>query len=347
MTLQIILMIFGLLIFITLFINLKAKKAYPNVDSQIRTAGYLATRALRIKTEDGFIKSTERDQKNTFTYRLPRNITSREVTITSNNNRKIPMIIFQSIDSKPNATGLLYIHGGGYAMGNPDSQPELNLLFEFINTTNTIAFVPAYTKSLTAPYPAALEDCYHTLLWMKNNASDLEINPSQLFTCGISAGGGLTAALSLYARDLKQVNIAFQMPLYPMLDDRMQFPSAQNNHNILWDSKKNYYGWKYYLGNLFENENVPCYASPTRADDFSSLPPTYTFIGTEDTFFDETMFYIKKLEKSKNNIKYHIYQGGFHTFEITTPYAKISKDARANLLNAYLYATEHYFSEQK
>lgn len=344
MTLQIIFIIFGFLILTTLLINLKAKKMHPNVDSQIRTAGYLASHALRIKSEDDFIKSAERDQKNTFTYRLPRNISAREVTITSKNNREIPVIIFQAIDTRPNATGLLYMHGGGYAMGNPDSQPELNLLFEFINTTNTIAFVPAYTKSLTAPYPAALEDCYHTLLWMKNNASDLGINPCQLFTCGISAGGGLTAALSLYARDLKQVNIAFQMPLYPMLDDQMQFPSAQNNQNILWDTKKNYYGWKYYLGDLFETENIPCYASPTRAADYSNLPPTYTFIGTEDNFYDETMFYVEKLRKHGNNVKHHIYEGGFHTFEITTPYAKISKDARHNLLEAYSYAHENYFS---
>lgn len=42
----------------------------------------------------------------------------------------------------------------------------------------------------------------------------------KIFVGGNSAGGGMTAALTLYARDRGEVNIAFQMPLYPMLDDR-------------------------------------------------------------------------------------------------------------------------------
>ena len=71
-----------------------------------------------------------------------------------------------------------------------------------------------------APYPAALKDCYAALKYLKDHARELGINSSQIMVGGESAGGGLTAALCMYARDKGEVQIAFQMPLYPMLDDR-------------------------------------------------------------------------------------------------------------------------------
>lgn len=75
-------------------------------------------------------------------------------------------------------------------------------------------------KSLYAPFPAALEDCYLALLWLKENGEKYGMRRDKIFVGGNSAGGGMTAALTLYARDKGEVNIAFQMPLYPMLDDR-------------------------------------------------------------------------------------------------------------------------------
>ena len=45
---------------------------------------------------------------------------------------------------------------------------------------------------------------------MKKNANKLGIRDDQLFVGGESAGGGLTCALSLYARDKKEVNIALR-----------------------------------------------------------------------------------------------------------------------------------------
>lgn len=135
---------------------------------------------------------------------------------------KLRICVYRSKDSsatQKEVPGLLWIHGGGYAIG--------------------------------APYPAALEDCYTALLWLKNHAAEYGIRSDQLIVGGDSAGGGLTAALTIYARDKKEVSISFQMPLYPMLDDRMLTESSKENDAPVWNTKSNENGWKLYLGELY------------------------------------------------------------------------------------------------
>src|SRR3546814_14462978 len=94
----------------------------------------------------------------------------------------------------------------------------------------------------------------------------------------MSAGGGLTAALTLLARDRGDVNIAFQIPLYPMIDDRMDSESASDSDAPVWNSASNGIAWKTYLGALF-GADVPAYAAAARATDYRGLPPPCTFVG--------------------------------------------------------------------
>ncbi|MBO4406067.1 MAG: alpha/beta hydrolase, partial [Clostridia bacterium] len=109
--------------------------------------------------------------------------------------------------------GVLWIHGGGYQSGSAKSvfaTRALALPMKY----GAVLISPAYRLSGKYPYPAALEDCYAALLYLKEHASELGARPDQLMVGGESAGGGLTAALTLLARDRKEVRIAFQMPLY-------------------------------------------------------------------------------------------------------------------------------------
>ena len=97
---------------------------------------------------------------------------------------------------------------------------------------------PGYRLALAAPYPAALDDCYAALLYMKSHAAGLGVRVDQLMVGGESAGGGLCAALCIKARDTGAVNVAFQMPLYPMLDDR-DTETSRDNHGKMWNTRRN------------------------------------------------------------------------------------------------------------
>jgi acetyl esterase/lipase len=258
---------------------------------------------------------------------------------------KMRICIFKPLELKENVPGVLWLHGGGYALGAPEQ--ALGMAKRLIEVSNCIIVAPDYRLSVEAPYPAALEDSYEALLWMKSNAKELGIRSNQLMAGGDSAGGGLTAALTLYARDKGEVAIAFQMPLYPMIDDRMTSESSRDNDAPVWNSKSNYNAWKLYLGELFDTPNVPCYAAPDRATDYSNLPPTATFVGDLEPFRDETIQYVENLKKSGVPVDFEIYKGCYHAFEQMCPKAEISKKAISFLMSSFEYAVNHYFAEQK
>lgn len=240
--------------------------------------------------------------------------------------------------------GILWIHGGGYITGMAE-MVYISRAMALVKKFGAVVVAPEYRLSKEAPYPAALLDCYAALKYIKNNGAELGINTSQIMVGGESAGGGLAAAVCMYARDKGEVNIAFQMPLYPMLDDR-DTPSSQNNHAPVWNTKRNHIGWKAYLGEFWKKK-VPAYAAPARQTDYSNLPPAYTFVGDIEPFYWETLTYIENLKKAGVEAKADVYPNCFHAFDMLLPTKKISRKAIAEFEKNYLYAAKHYFAKQK
>ena len=152
---------------------------------------------------------------------------------------------------------------------------------------------------------------------------------------GESAGGGLTAALCMYARDRGEIKIAFQMPLYPMLDDR-DTDSSRKNHGFSWGTRRNHMAWKLYLRKTAEN--LSPYAVPARQTDYRDLPPAYTFVGEREPFYCETLTYIQKLREAGIEAKADVYPTGLHAFDMLLPFRKVSKQAIAAFEENYLAA---------
>ena len=216
---------------------------------------------------------------------------------------------------------------------------------KFIKANPCVIIAPDYRKALEAPYPAAFNDCYDTLLWMRDNAVTLGIIPDKFIVGGHSAGGGLTAAVTLKARDTKDVAIAFQMPVYPMIDDRQTSDSASNSNAPLWNSKTNNLGWQLYLKELKQKQvEIPAYAAPARATDYSKLPPTITFVGDLEPFRDETVAYVESLKNAGVPVEFELFKGCFHGFDTVVPEAEISQAAWRYLLNTFSNFVDRYFS---
>lgn len=240
--------------------------------------------------------------------------------------------------------GILWLHGGGYAGGKPQTN---SLYYRLLaHTSPCIIVAPEYRLSLEAPYPAAFDDGYETLLWMKTHADSLGIRDDQLFVMGDSAGAGLAIAVTLRVRDTGEVQVAFQMPLYPMIDDRMDTPSMRGNNAPVWDEASSQCAWDLYLNGEAGKESVSVYAAPAREKDLSGLPPTYTFIGDLDPFRDETLAYVDGLRLAGVSVDFSLYKGCFHCFEQLCPRADISKQALKGAMRAFSYAAKHYFAPQ-
>ncbi|WEV60850.1 alpha/beta hydrolase [Streptococcaceae bacterium ESL0729] len=274
-------------------------------------------------------------------------ISFEEVFIDRTDGSKLRLCIYKSKDyqSKDALPGLLWFHGGGYAMGRPEI--ETGIIEGFIRASPAVIIAPDYQLSLEKPYPAALDDAYLSLLWMKNNHEELGIREDQLFIGGESAGGGLTCALSAYARDRGEVSIAFQIPLYPMLDDREQTDSEISNNAPIWDQKANILAWKLYLGNGYGSSDVPFYAAPARLTNFKNLPPTYSFVGSIEPFYDETKAYIEKINSSGGEAELDVYEGCYHAFNMVAPNSSQGKEANKKLFKVYQKAVKTYFASQQ
>ena len=318
------------------------------IDKQLRFRGMLMNLLIRASSETKFLKNAQRNQKILNRFFAGKNIkelkNSEKWIPRKKDESKLRIRIYKPLNPKQDVPGVLWIHGGGYAFGVPE-QDEV-MYKKLIQESNCVIVAPDYRVSIYEPYPAALEDCYEALLWMKSNAKELGIRENQLMVGGDSSGGGLTAALTLYARDKGEVNIAFQMPLYPMIDDRMISETAKDNNAPIWNSDSNRWAWKLYLGELY-GKDVPAYAAPARAKDYSNLPPTATFIGDLEPFRDETIQYVDNLRKAGVPVDFEMYKGCYHAFHAVNSNADISKKAISFFMNSFNYAVAHYFAEQQ
>ena len=227
---------------------------------------------------------------------------------------------------------LLLIHGGGHILGAPEQNEALSL--RIAKEAGCIVAAPDYRLAPKYPYPADIDDCYEALVWMTEN---LPVRKDKVAVAGHSAGGGLTAALALRARDAGGPAICFQMPLYPQLDCRNNTPSVSQivDHRV-WNKDFNEAAWRMYLANV--SGDVTAYASPALAEDLSGLPPAYIMVGQLDPFRDENIAYAQRMLQAGVPVELHVVPGVFHGFELYFPESVIGKAAIDEYVKALVNA---------
>jgi acetyl esterase/lipase len=224
--------------------------------------------------------------------------------------------VYRANDQTRKLPALYWIHGGGYVMG--DIEQDDRLMKQLVKRIGCVAVSVDYRLAPEHPFPAPVEDCYAGLKWLFANAPELGVEPSRIAIGGASGGGGLAAGLALLARDRGEVQIAFQLLIYPMIDDRM------------WNRESNRLGWKAYLGRDGGGADVSPYAAATRATDLRNLPPAYIPVGALDLFVDENIEYAQRLIQAGVPTELHVYPGAFHGFDMFAPSAKVSKQFKAD-----------------
>lgn len=256
----------------------------------------------------------------------------------------IPALILSPKNGAKKATGILWIHGGGYIAGMKE-MVHMSRAVDLVKNYGAVVVSPGYRLAFRAPYPAAADDCYAALRYLKENASALGVRNDQIMVGGESAGGGLCAAICIRARDTGEVNVAFQMPLYPMLDDR-DTESSRNNHGKIWNTRRNRFAWNLYLRRA-DRTNLSPYAAPARLRDFAHLPPAYTFVCRGEPFYAETVRYFERLNAAGIPAEIDIYSGNTHAFDMMQPNDPVSLRAAEIFNRRFADAQARYFAPQK
>ena len=228
--------------------------------------------------------------------------------------------VYRPVDATGTLPGIYFIHGGGMVLGNMDGEdPVASTICERVDA---VVVSVEYRLAPEHPYPAPVEDCYAGLAWMARNAAELGFDPDRLAVYGGSAGGGLTIATSMLARDRGFPALRFQMPIYPMIDDRNETPSSHEITDIgIWDRSANIEAWQWYLGNGEPDQ----YAAPARAEDLAGLPATFIDVGTVDLFRDEDIAFATRLMQAGVPTELHVNPGAYHAAEMLAPESALSE----------------------
>lgn len=210
----------------------------------------------------------------------------------------------------------LYIHGGGYVLGNPEMMDRGSRLTAL--EQDCVVVSVDYRLAPETRWPGAVEDCYAALRWMHGQARQLGIDTARIAIGGESAGGGHAAALALLARDRGEFAICFQLLDCPMLDDRTG--SSHDLHpycgEFIWTPENNRFGWRALLGMEPGSPQVPADAVPARADNLAGLPPAFIAVGSIDLFLEEDIDYARRLTRAGVATELHVIPGGYHGFGI-------------------------------
>jgi acetyl esterase/lipase len=254
----------------------------------------------------------------------------------------VPLLVVRPPGAAAGAAALYFIHGGGMVMGT--NRSGLVTMLDLAATLGLVVVSVEYRLAPEHPDPAPVEDCFAGLQWTAGAAGELGIDPSRLIVAGPSAGGGLAAGVALLARDRSGPDLAGQLLMCPMLDDRDDSTSARqmDGHGV-WDRTSNRTGWTALLGQRRGGVDVSPYAAPARADDLSRLPPAYLDVGSAETFRDETIAYANAIWLAGGGAELHVWPGAFHRhdhFAEATPLGRSTWAAREDWLRRLLRA-EH------
>ena len=229
----------------------------------------------------------------------------------STSGRDVQIIVCRP-DTPETLPAVCCLHGGGLVAGSAATMAAQRRK-SAIDLDAVLVFVD-YALAPEHPFPEPLEDCYHALRWMFTNGASFGIDPRRVAVSGISAGGGLAAALAILARDRGEFPIIFQHLLCPMLDDRTVNEAEPHPFagQFVWTRENNRFGWQAYLGCEPGQEGVSAYAAPSRIEDMAGLPRTFLAVGALDLFLEENLDYARRLTRSGVACELHVYPGVYH-----------------------------------
>jgi acetyl esterase len=118
---------------------------------------------------------------------------------------------------------VMYFHGGGWVLGSKNTHDRL--LRDLTNATNAAFVFVSYTPSPEAQFPVPIEQAYAATAYVAEHGRELNLDSTRLALAGDSAGGNLTAAVTLLAKERKAPEIRYQVLFYPATDTNFDTPS--------------------------------------------------------------------------------------------------------------------------
>ena len=207
--------------------------------------------------------------------------------------------------------GLLYLHGGGFVIGSPDTHDRLTR--ELAERLGARVLSLHYGLAPEHPYPAGLDDCVDAARWLSAHGRELRIDPDQLLIGGDSAGANLSAATLLRLRDEKApVRFRAALLIYGRFSrDETESMKAWGDRDLVLSKLVMDWFERHYVGE-HPDRSDPYYAP--LVGDLRGFPPSIVVVGTLDPLLDDSRLFAAALEKAGVPFELHVYDDGLHAF---------------------------------
>lgn len=208
------------------------------------------------------------------------------------------------------APALLYLHGGGWVIGNLESHDEICRWFA--NIAACVVVAPDYRLAPEHKFPAAIEDCRAALSFMQDSAGELGIDANRIAVAGDSAGGNLAAVLALLTRQDK-FPLTAQLLLYPNTD-AAQTADSYRRFGEGFGLTASTMAWfrDHYVRDTADIEDWR--VSPLKAESLAGAAPAFIAIAGHDILADEGDAYAKRLEADGVPVVLKHWRGQIHGF---------------------------------
>ncbi|MEZ5178197.1 MAG: alpha/beta hydrolase [Acidimicrobiales bacterium] len=254
-------------------------------------------------------------------------------TPASDDGHQVRVRWYRPADADQPIPALLWLHGGGYVMGMPEQ--DQHLLLSIVRELRVGVAAPDYRLAPEHPHPAPVHDGHAALRWLHAQADGLGVDPSRIAVGGASAGGGLAAAVTLLAHDRADAPVAFQLLVYPMLDDRTVVRTDHDPSDVrVWTPRSNAFAWRSLLGAEPGGPDVDPYAAPARREDLAGLAPAWIGVGTHDLFHDEDVAYARRLADAGVPCQLEVVPGAYHGFDNVSRTAAVVRAFRQSYVDA-------------
>lgn len=224
--------------------------------------------------------------------------------------RTLPARLYVPGDAANPAPLVVFYHGGGWVIGTLETHDAT--CRALARASGAAVLSVGYRLAPEHPYPAPVDDCYDALVWAAAHADELGCDPRRLAVAGDSAGGNLSAAVSIMARDRGGPALRHQLLIYPVTDDDFSLPSYAENGGgdfFLSNAMMRWF-WDRYLGDVADAPLARVGCTP----DLSGLPSATVITAEFDPLRDEGMAYAARLEQAGIAVDAAVAPGMIHGF---------------------------------
>lgn len=244
------------------------------------------------------------------------------------------ILIYEPTAVKGIAPCLIYYHGGGFIFGA--GEYNYRIAREYCLRLGAKMIFVNYRLAPKHPHPTPVEDCYSALRFAYDNADKYGFDKQKIGVAGESAGGTLSTAVCLMARDRGTDTPVFQLLVYPATDMTMDTDSNRKfTDTPVWNSDLSKMMWPVYVPDK-EREDL-CYASPMQAKYFGDLPPAYVETAQFDCLHDEAINYANAMLDAGVEVEIFETVGTMHGFDSTldAPTTKMAIGKRIEFMKRY------------